>query len=416
MTAICGGGPSDRKAGVPDQVLIGGSGVAAFLSLIGKGKLSDILQIAVAGTNIATAAYCATDPPADPGLTATDLVDALNFGDPGAVTAASIRLSQWFLSQYWYQLCQCTTATTPAPPTPSDPGSPGTNTGLPPGAPSSCFSYNGTLSLTTPGGTLAVKDLGNQVFPPNGTPTSRNESSTTITWQLYPVPTGITTTTWSGVYPAPQATNTHTSLDIVWWPATGQPILHAALANATSNTATIGTNVAVPSGAVYWSLGVVSTLGPAGTFDFDLTMSASCGGQNFEQPCCPPDTSVDLRLRQIEQLLSQIYSIIPVRVPNYAAGTTHTGLTGNGTQTLDPTTIAVKLTVTTLPPAYGQVISEPDWYTGIGFITPVNNEGPESGFRLTRTTQIVPLPDATSSLDYSFPPGEVVDVQELQAG
>jgi len=72
--------------------------------------------------------------------------------------------------------------------------------------------------------------------------------------------------------------------------------------------------------------------------------------------------------------------------------------------------------VTTLPAVYGVEAGTPLTYFDIGWVSPVTAEGVEAGIRITRQTQAIPLPEATTSLDYSLQPGEVVTITELQAG
>jgi hypothetical protein len=121
-------------------------------------------------------------------------------------------------------------------------------------------------------------------------------------------------------------------------------------------------------------------------------------------------------LQQIYNLLLATYSTIPSRPPTYTASTAHTGLTGGGNFSVPSTTIALKLEVTQLPAVYGQIDGFPQTHIDIGWITPTTLYGPEAGIRVTRTTQVIQLPEATTGVDWSLPPGEEMTITELEAG
>jgi hypothetical protein len=121
-------------------------------------------------------------------------------------------------------------------------------------------------------------------------------------------------------------------------------------------------------------------------------------------------------LQQILNELTLLETLIPARPPNYAAGTSHSGLSGSGSVSLQTTTIAVRLTFTTVPGYVSGVSGTPETLLGLGWISPVTNEGVEAGIRISRATQVFPLPEATSSVDYTFASGAVATLDELQAG
>src|SRR6516164_10385449 len=134
MTALCGGGPSSPQSGVGGVLTLGATAIEIFVSsVLGLPELAPIIAPIIAGlADIELAAYCSTDPPSDPGLTASDLEDALRIPPNGLATfTAQQKIVTWFESQYWYQICQCTSTTTPAASAPSNPGQISTNPGLP---------------------------------------------------------------------------------------------------------------------------------------------------------------------------------------------------------------------------------------------------------------------------------------------
>jgi hypothetical protein len=115
-------------------------------------------------------------------------------------------------------------------------------------------------------------------------------------------------------------------------------------------------------------------------------------------------------------MLAFLMAHIPFRVPTYVLGVSTPGLSGGGNLVLQSTTIAIQVQITTLPPAYGEVFGSPNTYLDFGWITPATSEGPEAGIRITRSTQVFPLPEATLSVDYSLPAGALITIGELQAG
>src|SRR5262249_13109701 len=119
-----------------------------------------------------------------------------------------------------------------------------------------------------------------------------------------------------------------------------------------------------PTGA--WASITAGNVSGSHDFAYNATFSYNCGSStDLNTSCCAPDPMVETRLNQIYALVQEIYSIIPVRVPNYAAGAAHAGLTGQGNISLDPTTIALKIEITQLPASYGVKDAFPDRYFGV---------------------------------------------------
>ena len=172
MTAICGGGASELKPGYGTATVVTMAAIEAALTFLSEGTAL-ILAPAIAGATWDLTQVCSTDPPADPGLTAQDALDILNFADPSVSLPAVAKARQWFLSWYWYIVCQCSTISTPAPPTPSNPGDVGsTNPGLPSGPAVACWQASVTVDHvlpTEPGNEQAAWTFVPQLLPEGST-------------------------------------------------------------------------------------------------------------------------------------------------------------------------------------------------------------------------------------------------------
>lgn len=433
MTALCGGGPSGAKSGYSDLVYLGGAAVEAFLTLKGFGSVATLLGPAIAGMSFELSSYCATDPPADPGLTAGDIGDALNFTDVSVSIPALEKIRQWFGSQYWYEICQCTGTSTPTAPTASDPGPISTNAGLPGATVGPCYVTH-AAPVWTPSGANTFLDLTTQLLPATGSTTNRTSTaggfSHTVT--TIPFPAGTQGPYFVGQYVGADygAISNSPTMELSTWNASGTEFQWGNIGSYDNRNAgppvtwdPVMSNLgalwaAAGANPVSWSVQIVNSNGTSAghEFEFKLDIGAMCTGNVLQTACCPPDPSLDFKLGQILGLLQTIYSTIPVRAPNYAAGTTHTGLTGDGTISLAATTTAIKVGISATGAGYGQISGTPVTYLSSGWLTPVTNQGPEAGIRLTRDGQVIPLPEATSALDYTLPLGQTISVQELQPG
>ena len=123
MTAVCGGGASGPRSGVSPAIILSATAIEAFLTPLIDPVAATIISGAISASLVIDSNnYCANDPPSDPGITASDLLDIVNYTNPAAMYAATQKFQQWFGSRYWYQICQCNTVSTPTPPALSDPG------------------------------------------------------------------------------------------------------------------------------------------------------------------------------------------------------------------------------------------------------------------------------------------------------
>lgn len=423
MTALCGGGTSGPNSGVSPAIILTTTAIEAFLTGLSLDPVAAtvISGVVAASLTIDANTYCATDPPSDPGLTASDLVAVLDVGDPAVSVPAAAKVLQWFQSRYWFTICSCTTGPQPTPPTVSNPGPVSQNPGLPTStAPCWNITVPFTVAAQVSGTVGSATVLTSQATPPSAQTTSINNGS------------AVSPSSWLGNAVVPGVTNMRIGLSLDQLPSSGKTLQAYFLVYDSTGTHTLGGAEIIygssgifnsssfvlntlPSNSTWWEIGVVNNSVSAITGT--LTFSFLCpSGTSVAQPCCPPDPNMIQLLRQILALNQLIYEDLPVRIPSYAGSTAHTGLSGNGTQSIGSSTVGVKVDVTTLPPAYGLVVGSPNTYLDLGWITPVTNEGPEAGTRITRTSQVFPLPDATNAVDYALPAGAVITVTELLAG
>ena len=404
------------KTGVPTLVTFTAAAITGLLDRFVSHDIADFLGPILATISVAASDICGVDPPTPPTLTATDFLNLLPTATFNDHVTAVQKLEQWFIALYWCQVCQCDNGATPSCSAGSTPSAPvGNSTGLPSGPTgSACFTSSGSGTYTS--NTTTTDDGSDDVLPhtTSVTVTPGFADPDTHAWVL---PAGLVKVHVDIVYGSYASTG-DPALPILAFYNSGGTVTGFHNANpggGPTGGITGSFDFAVPASSNSWKWIISGT----GTFPVSATFTGYCsstGDTTIEQACCPPDPSLQYQLSQIWALLQELYTIIPVRVPNYAAGTAHAGLTGQGNVSLASTTIAVKVEITQLPAVYGQVDGSPQTYLDVGWVTPANNEGIEAGMRLTRSTQVLPLPEATSSLDYTLPPGETVTVTELQAG
>jgi hypothetical protein len=429
MTALCGGGPSAPQAGVNGAIAIGTGAVEAFLTVAGFGAFAPLISGFVAASAIIDAStYCGTDPPADPGVTASDLADAINFTSPEISIPAQAKFVTWFLSQYWSSICQCSTGTIPTLPAPSNPGGATSSPGLPSGS-SSAICWSGAYSsggseVYDTGSTSAVFVDMNDLLPGDATVTITPSSLFTYLpynqAKLLPATVENMTLTATGYGDDGPGIP---EIYIWWFNSSGTPLGSPFELPLTDTTGThVQIKASVPSGAYSWiAFGYIGGPNPPGNYTMSVTFTYECGAGNTPQSaCCMPGPAVDTSNQQILGLLNAIYTAItslPTAPSSYATATVHAGLSGDGAVTFSDDAIALLATITTDMPAYGQSDGEPPFLFGRGYIVPFTSLGPvRDRTRLAYATQVFGLPLLSESVGYSFPAGLVVDLTELIAG
>jgi hypothetical protein len=386
--------------------------------LSGYPEIAEIIAPILAGTIVSVPSFCAADPPPDPNLTATDLVNLMNPINPAASTDALARVRQWAESWYWWNICECTSVATPAPPGMSNPGPVGKDNGLPSGKTSPC--WNGQSSDT---GAL-ILDTGSNTnlffYEPGLLPGNQSINGASLDTRFATMAYNILPT------PAP------TQLQVTWNYA--DPVggtLYLRIAYCTSSGATVGTDLvnalstlgthtttftaaSVPAGAYAWiallfaGTSISTQVGELWSSTLELTYQ--CTGANTPPSgCCPPDPMLDNKINLILNLLAAQQ---PVST-SWTDGAAHTGLTGSGSFAFSGKPTGLRFNVTT-PPAHPEINpGSPNFYWNMGYVTPIGNATPLRGWRLVYLAESFILPVYADSCGYTLLDGTVATATEL---
>lgn len=422
MTALCGGGPSAPLSGISTAIDLSSGPISEFLAGLIDPLAAAILGPIIAGAiDIQVTAYCATDPPSDPGLTLTDVANALNFAVPSINIPAVAKVVQWFKSRYWYQICGCTSTTTPAPPSLSNPGTPNQDPGLPGSGAQPCWdlqtSVSGPFPIVTTGGTEYGIDVGSYLLPTGPVAFVVPATGSTPPMNAFTIPPGATAPIVSGTIGTPLPSGDFSSWGLFQYDAS-----HAFLTNGfcawASNTATFRqTALTMHAGAVYWAAELVQSVQLA--YNYDLEFQFSCTGPppvGAGARCCPPDAGIQNLLAQILALDTAIYQSLPSPVGSFALGATHSAISGVGNFAISATAIAIQAAVTTIPGSIGLTVNDPTLHFDLGWIGFTTIEGSYSQTRLEFGTQVFSVPLLGYTLNYSLHSGVVVTFTELTRG
>lgn len=340
--------------------------------------------------------FCESDPPADPGFTATDAGDLIGLSDVVAQAAAAVKLGQLVQRFAWFELCQCDSGSATVPSAPAaptdlpqvDPPS------LPRPATTACATQSSDPGITycganNPGLMNPLATNGLNVTAVRVTITEHNTSG-------------------SGFLG---------SAKMNWFNAT-------ALIRADTSTVALGPGTTVhifpapPSGAISGQPSVVGT-GAAGVdcAQFATTMEYFCNG---DQPggvtteCCPPDPIVAARLNQILEYVT----LLQRQIAPFASidGTAHTGLSGAGHFDLTETLLGVRVSATTIPSNYGVSFGDPNEHFDLGFVS-IGDGDEWWGSRPIDKATILWTPrwaGMATRIGYTLRPGVVATITELR--
>lgn len=411
MTNPCSPNTSEPQSGLGTTLVYDAAKLAQFLVQEEMSWLSPLVP-QIGGQSYDLATFCAADP-ADP---TTDATTIAGFFSPLNPTGAA-DLRDWLVQVVdrgvWYASCQCSAGPAPTPPSPiSQP----TDVNLQPPdttASGNCFTGSATH---TPNYSNQQSWNFNDALPAGDGPSDGEFLRRQVP---IPIPSSVTFTADVG---SDGANPSNVQFIVNFYTATNSSITASTFSSPTVTQGTTydSPTIPVPANAVYWQLIAIDTPGgSAVTNTITVNVTIYCQGQGpntLGMVCCPTDPNLLAMIQQVLDELMTLESLIPARVPNYAAGTAHSGLSGGGSLTLDSTTIAVKVVFDSLPPNYGLVPGVPNTYFEIGWVSPDTNEGVQAGIRLTRQTQVIPLPEASSGIEYSFATRSSVTITELQAG
>lgn len=402
MTVLCGGGTSSARPEFGEVVYVLPQALGAFLN-----KIPTLWAVGAAGYigkitfNLAT--FCQTDPPAVPTFTAQDVVDIFNPYNPFTYTNAQQKFQDLVGAFMWHDLCKCDNGTVPTLPTP-----PAEPTGAPDVNPPQ-------VGPTYPTGQACSVDTHEFV---------QAASNTSVYFSpLVPIPTGATSIRVDALTSVPATTNGTLNATVRFGTSgyTGYPssaFLGNVLPYAGIDTTGHITNgeVAVPTGAVswWWAIGG-SNIVPT-PITLDATASWYCGtsagdGGVVPQPC-PTDPFVQATL---DQILALVTLIQRQNAPfAYVTSTTHTGLTGSGSITVQGL-LGAKVEVTNHGFNTGVQLGDPDELWDAGWVNWGNADGVSPRQFITNdvTLSLPALAGQYTEIHYSLEPGVQVDITEL---
>jgi hypothetical protein len=428
LTAVCGGGASQPKNGVVGEITASVEAVAAILALAGIELPALLVALIGAGIRFAAPQFCGVDPPVDPQPTQQDLVDALNMGDPLRQFAAVAKYQQWFLSRYWYQICECVSASTPTPPALSPPGSSTTNPYLPTGSNQPCFSNSYTDTYPVQGAAATIHELTPQLLPASGTPiTVQIVTGNTVhtNQRAWPIPSGVTgVDVHAATLQKDAALSATAGLNVKWSTFTADSasvgqlsLLQANTQNLVDTHLRVGQTSVWPQAATHYAIHSGSeTAAGANTVQQLATLDTTgiCTGSPLEQACCPPDPSIDARLNQIIAYLTYLINHpATATAAKWKDGVRHTGLTGQGRLVFTGPAIGVRIEVTDMPPVPHVDPGNPNFYWDLAFLTPIALDVPLRGYRVVFNPESFALPSQADGISWTLKQARRFDLVEL---
>ena len=406
MTAICGGGTSSPRPGVSQTIFISSSAAGALLNNVPTAWAVPLAGYIGALTYNATT-FCTIDPPADPGITALDIANLLNIGNPLAGLSAAQKVAQLVSRYAWYQFCQCDSVATPAPPAPPD---------EPAGSPKIDPPY---LPSTKAGPCTDIQGMKTQVDASNFTNYmigKQGAASDATRARLAP---GATLLRWTSTYDKrPQPTFTY-NMVITVYDSAGAVILSRSnrITSADTNPPAVFTEtVAVPAGAT-WADAVWASSGGGGqTVTGTVRLEFFCGTTpNTPQlECCPPDAGLAAKL---EQILGYV-TLIQRQIAPFAFidGPAHAGLQNFGQIVVASPLIGVKVNLTTIPGSMGLSPGNPDFHFDCGYVSLGDADGwfAERRLSVAETVWQPRWSGAVTRIGYTLHPGVIASITELR--
>lgn len=390
MTALCGGGTSAPKAGLPSVIDPAITLIAELLSARGGKWVIGALGYQLVQP-ISLSTFCAGDPPALPTFT-SDETNAILKLIPGADFVSGIgKLQDWIKHVLWRELCECTSGSLTTYTAPSVPS--GTPEYYPP-----------PLDAVTPCLTDAITTFTRSA---GGGPTFAGYLLHSPTVQ--PTMARTTTTVYAGTG------NFNVTVEF----------RHQTLTSPI-NTGTIYSYVQGPGVVVRdfpWDVSFPQTAiyltGAAGTGsrDVDVSVEYFCNGQypgGTVQPCCPPDAGTQAALDLILKMVTLVQrQLAPFA---YVYGDNHTGLSGDGEISPVSGLVGVSVAIDTLPAHLGRAAGTPEQIFEAGFVTLGTADGWATSRRIDSDGTLVICPPGAGSLTrigYTLLGGVEVSIREL---
>jgi hypothetical protein len=402
MTALCGGGPSQA---IDPQKLFVNLTAAGIIEILTTGEWGFMAAVASGVGYLAfdLLGLCSTDPPALPTIDAQRLFD---YTDPHFQNGPALLgqdVTALISNFLWRQYCECVTGPQPAP--------------VPPGTPPAGQQTNPNLLTTTapPGFCASRQWADTTAIAANGTfsqtPLSAQNWGVLPQWAYFVHNTGIVGA--SGGYPI--------TMTLEWLTGVGGTIIDRTVlteaASQPSSTPYVD-QFLVPAGAQFVNMVGQTTLTQAATLQQNqfLTLYCTAPPPATQEPCCPPDPTLENLVIQVLQLEQLILNSLGAK-PQYTRGTVHSGLTGTGTISVSGL-FGVLIELTSGVPTSPLLPGVPPYQFSVGWVSCLTGDGMIDEIRITRQAQVwgSRLAPYATEFGYQLNTGFTMNLTELVPG
>lgn len=407
----CGGLAGVQKPGVGLNIVVTATAIEGLVGIFETPLAALAILPIVAGKAYYLQSFCNAPQPADPILTDLDFKAALDLSDFGATGRAGQRINQWLDFMMWPLLCNCADGTAPPPVANTTVPGLGANTGLP-GAATGVTCWKATAVFKS--ATVQVTWFNSLTpkttdLPGTGFPAGQQPQHLPV-----PIPTSVSVSVTTHGLIGPAA---NWAWDLEYLDATGALIpatgIFSPSLNGDRTYAAAGPVPANAAGIQFLATGPVPNQ-PQFSYDVDLNYYCGTNTPTTPQvPCCPPDPSMDVRLRRIEQFEQIIIGLLGQQLLGHTDGTRHSHLTGNGSVVLVDSVTAVRVEVTSSLTDWDVNPGVPNYYFSLGFITSIAAGSPLKGWRLVYGSQTYPIQPYSDQIGYTLAEGVSIDLVEL---
>jgi len=411
VTALCAGGTSSIRPGIPGKNIISGGVLTEGLTLISPWLLP--VALLVDAFLYDATSSCTADPPALPTFTQADLSNCIggvfNTNCPGTLA----KVKDLVMRYLWFQWCKCDVGAQPTFVSPALPAGIASPVGQ---VTSGCFSgtFNGDPEVIS--GQFAPRPITLELLPVaplklltdgNGNP---NMAATVPAGSVLSIhitggitfPAGVGQT-WNGRFCLYNSAGTFTG-----------DLGVSVLSNA-AGTVAVDQVLTLPADTTYISAAVYQygTVPPITT---QLSAVYTCGASlsGSLDTACQSDPAVLAALQQVLDLVKLLQrQLVPLE---YTMGSSHAGLSGQGTIAVSGL-LGVKIELTTLPSTYTQDTSDPPYIWSAGWISMMTADGFIDEARFHATHQVwmprMAFASVATLIGYSLKPGIVATITEL---
>jgi len=397
---ICSPNTSQPKPGLSDDITLTAPFVATALDTLGAPWLAAAFLATAAYINLNLPTFCASDPPADPGVTGADIASLVAFG-PGPLTSgAAARVTQLAERLLWPNMCECSAAPIIVAPI------------TPPSAPSGTPQINPVGVVTQPSLPCATYDFHLDV-----------DNACTATYSSFiPIPPGAHTFSSTTSYQSQAGTTTNAIVVQIFFydatapfPGSGTGLVDGRRIDGGS-PGPFDFNSTFLQAATQFAMYAQDGTGPcvsSGSADIHLSFDCSPTGTAGGNPCvnCPPDPTLTASLNAILQMVTLLQrQTAPFA---YVSGASHTSLSGTGTVAVQGI-LGVLLNVS-IPSRAGEVVGTPDTRFSVGWINfgTADGYGPRQFIESDSQVLFPTVNGIWTIVGYSLLPGVTMTLTEL---